>query len=65
MNKMLYKGKWVDGDTFHPPYAPAGMTLAQCRKIDNIMHKQDNESIAMAKVAMEILSDDEEEKHGT
>lgn len=52
MNMMYYKGKLVDGDTFHPPHAPNGMTLAQCRSIDKRMRNND---VEFAKAAMNIL----------
>lgn len=43
MNMIMYKGELVDADTFHPPFAPAGMTLAQCRAIDKRVHDGDVE----------------------
>lgn len=53
MKMMMYKGELVDGETFHPPYAPKGLTLAQCRLIDSHMRNND---VAFAKAAMAALT---------
>ncbi len=61
MNKMIYHGQVVDGDTFHPPYAPDGLTLAECQAIDKRLAEGDVEFTKLGMSALEdkIGGDDE------
>lgn len=61
MNRMIYQGKIVDGDSFHPPYAPEGLTLAECRAVDKRLAEGDVEfgELCMSALRDKIGGDDE------